>query len=443
MSTIEFWSGFKIDLTSEELSSLAIPVKGNLYKNPSRCLEIYSNPSKKSLINNINIKDLNFSSLLELFLPKSPTSEIPISHDIYQPPFLWEDTSPLSLAVNFTYNTNAIFRILSNLSKEGSIPEKDIDRLLDTSCQLISTIYKANNSYVLKYINNNINMYLLSKSVEFVVGKHIYNSDFQELVLTHKTLRETLNNLDSYINLSVKQQMALAMGRGIAFLENTLSMDKKAKIDGHVDNKTWEYVENEFAIDQRETLLSLIENSKSSFSVCVILDDTSESVLDLLWMQALIVKYNHLNIHLLLNTAQISINFSSSMLQDVLKSQFFKHLAAKIDAQVFIHETYCPLISYQGNFLSENAWKVIKYCNAIFIKGLNFFETCQIMEKDTFYSFVVYGPISNLYTGLNNYDGVFAYIPSGKTGYIHHRNHTKINKLVDIINIKGDKLHAS
>ena len=60
-------------------------------------------------------------------------------------------------------------------------------------------------------------------------------------------------------------------------------------------------------------------------------------------------------------------------------------------------------------------------------------ELCQIVEKDTFYGFVVYGPISQAYTDLNDYDAVFVYVPAGQVGYVHHANPTHIITLRDLV----------
>ncbi|RPJ50050.1 MAG: hypothetical protein EHJ95_07875 [Methanobacteriota archaeon] len=167
-------------------------------------------------------------------------------------------------------------------------------------------------------------------------------------------------------------------------------------------------------------------------SIVAILDDTAETVEDLLWMQDLLIKYPKLNICLLVNTAQISINFSSQMLSDVLNSPNFSELAGRMGNQFNYLEIYSPFISFQTNFLQESARTAISGANIVYVKGANFFETCQIPDKDTFYGFIVFGPISRLYTGLQDFDAVFAYVPKGQTGYLNHRDKAKIRTLKDV-----------
>ena len=419
---------------------MSVPVKGKSYHNPSRSLEIFFDFNINEAQNTLTkhgIVFYNENNVSEIFLPKAPSSQRSVGNGIYQPPFVWEDSSPLALAINFTYNTNALYRIFSNLADNNLIPQEIINSLIDKACLLLSYIYKANDNHVLRFINNNINMYILSKIVESLVGREIYNPVIQEPLLTSQTLNLTLNSIAEYTALTVKQKMAVAMGRGIAFLENVISLKtENISSNSSVENQTYRYIESPFAVDDRDKLIEMVESAKENnkpISMCAILDDTSESVLDLLWMQHLLDSYNNFNIQLLLNTAQISINFSYPMLETVLASTHFKSLASKINSQVFVHKTYCPLISFQTNFISKNAWEIIDKSDFLYIKGLNFFETCQNMGKDAFYAFVVYGPISSLYTGLINFDPVFAFIPKDKTGYIHNKDHTKIKRLIDIV----------
>ena len=76
---------------------------------------------------------------------------------------------------------------------------------------------------------------------------------------------------------------------------------------------------------------------------------------------------------------------------------------------------------------------VIREADAVFIKGANFFETCQIREKPTFHAFVVYGPVSKSYTGLGDFDGVFAYLPPGEVGYAHRRHGDRHETLREVV----------
>ena len=133
----------------------------------------------------------------------------------------------------------------------------------------------------------------------------------------------------------------------------------------------------------------------------------------------LIESFPFLKVRLLVNTAQISINFSSHMLKEVWQSPSFLSLVSRLGTQFFVIPMYCPFISFQTSYLPPQAQQVIQEADAVFIKGANFFETCQIPEKETFYGFVVYGPISRAYSGLRNLDGVFAYVPVGSSGYYH------------------------
>jgi len=172
---------------------------------------------------------------------------------------------------------------------------------------------------------------------------------------------------------------------------------------------------------------------KNGFTLAVILDDATETVDDLLWIMAAMNQFPFLKIVLLVNTAQVSINFSAQMLDVILQTDCFKGLANHMGGQLRVLPIYCPFISFQTEYLSQRARRAISQADAVYIKGANFFETCQIPEKETFYAFVVYGPISRLYTGLQDFSAVFAHLPAGTAGYVHNRQSEKIVTLSHIV----------
>ncbi len=432
MSLIEFWKDYKIDLNINELKLSAVPVKGVIYYNPCRILEIYEdfNP-KKSIYNN-----LSGSNVKELFLPKVDGININFGPDVYQPPYNWFDCPAGDIAVNFTYAANAVFRILNNLKNQSLILEKDIDILLDKIGILLAYIYKISNNQILKYTNNNINMYIISKAVEYIVGKKIYNSKKQEIYLTNMSLDVALNIIGEYINYDIKDQMAFSLGIGVSFIESQI---ERSKIPHdkfyHINEKNYKYIGRKLSIDDRQILIDMVASSNEEnreITMCAILDDTTESVADLLWMQNMLIKYPLFKINLILNTAQISINFSYDMFNKILKNKLFKELAKRSDKQVFLTKTLCPLISFQINFLTKNVLDAINKSDFVYVKGANFFETCQIIEKPVFYAFVVYGNVSRKYTGLNNFDAVFSFIPKSISGYVHNKDENKVVRLIDL-----------
>jgi hypothetical protein len=366
-------------------------------------------------------------------MPQIPGITSYLGESIYQPPFKWKECSGTTLCINFTYNVNAIYRIFNSISEQGLIFPEKVDNLVDQACLKLAQIYKAENHFVMMQMNNNFNMYFISKVVESIVGKKIYNSEFQEYRITQKSLTHALESAKEHKQLSVREKMGIALGKGVTFTESRFAEGVSRSGLQDVESITYKYFNKELAIDDREILISMIDNIvKDDISLVAILDDTAETVDDLLWMQDLLVRYPKFKLCLLVNKAQISINFSSQMLFDILKSPLFNELASRYGGQFSYLETYSPFISFQYNFLEESAKNAISKSDIIYIKGANFFETCQIPEKDIFYGFVVYGPISRLYTGLEDYDAVFAYVPAGQTGYIHNQDKTKIQTLKEI-----------
>jgi hypothetical protein len=99
--------------------------------------------------------------------------------------------------------------------------------------------------------------------------------------------------------------------------------------------------------------------------------------------------------------------------------------------------TYCPLISFQANLVPPKVVGLINDSDAIFIKGANFFETFQVRHKETFYAFVVLGPISRAHTGLRDHDVIFAYVPAGAIGYVRDSDGLGVTTLREILGGSG------
>jgi hypothetical protein len=425
MSKIEFWSGFYADVDKTVIATNSVPVKGTIYNDPTRFLDIYGNPPSMQNIAKSRaglLKQLpSDEEIITRFLPTIPGLHIQIGKTIRQPPFIWQECSGEMMVANFIYNTNAIYRILNSLQSQSLLPSIPLDSLIDSTCVLLSHIYRSNHYTVMQSINNNINMFLISRVIEELVSPAVYNSLMQEVDVTNKSLRLALDMACEHAELGTKELMSISIGKGIAYLEKHIASGQVTKRAlENIHELSYSFVEHRLAIDDRQQLINRVHNAAvcgKETTMCAILDDTAESVDDLLWIQSLIKQYPTFKVNLLLNTAQISINFSSSMMTAVLGNPVFKVLASRLQEQVFLTETFCPLISFQPNFFGPEARQAVANCDFVYIKGMNFFETCQLVDKDTFYSFVVCGPISRSLTGLKDMDAVFCYIPKDKTGY--------------------------
>jgi hypothetical protein len=440
LTRVEFWPDHTADLDLRELRNLAIPVKGVAYQNPLRFLELFGNEANEQARPGGDLlpDELTRSDVERLFFPKIPGTRVVLGEDLAQPPFTWREANPKHLCVSFTYNTNAIYRILSLLRDAGLVGTGELEGLLDDSCLLLARLYRASDGFLLRNINNNFNMYLISKVIEFLVGRDRYNAELQELHSTQRSLREALLLAHSHASLPLLEKMALAVGAGVTFIESRLDSPGQGLTNSQtqeVEEIAYRSYGRPLAIDHRQKLLDMVSDSaaaKRPFHLAVILDDATETVDDLLWLQDLLRLFGHLRVQLLVNTAQISINFSSHMLDQVLASDDFTYIKRAIGGQIQVLEMYCPFISFQTNFLPPEARQAIDRANAVYIKGANFFETCQIPEKESFHGFVVYGTVSRTYTGLKNFDSVFAYLPVGTSGYRHSPNVADIVTLAQI-----------
>jgi hypothetical protein len=360
-----------------------------------------------------------------------------LGENVPQPPFAWRDADAEFLAVSFTYNTSAFFRIFSELQKAGQIPANSVGELVDRACLLLAQLYRAKGHFLIRNINNNFNMLLISRVVEFLVGKKVYNSEMQELDLTRQSLAASLALAGDHLHLPLKKLMGIAVAKGVSFIESRIVSERLGKLAvQQVQDVTWRYGDGNLVIDDRDDLIKMISDAgprKNGFTLAVILDDATETVDDLLWLMAAMDNYPFLKVHLLVNKAQVSINFSVQMFDIILRTPCFKGLANHLNGQLRVLPIYCPLVSFQTEYLPQRAKRAISQADAVYIKGANFFETCQIPEKETFYAFVVFGPISRLYTGLQNFDAVFAHLPAGTAGYVHNQQSEKIVTLTQIV----------
>lgn len=444
---VKFWDGREADLDINDTASRSLSVKGVAFENPLRFLEIYANSPAFTRNARSLAPDSAAGSAASLttyeeakarFFPVINGQKVDIGPAIALPPFCWRDADTGKLAASFTYNTNAFYRIFMNLSAEGKISPRQVNNLVDRGCMLLSQIYKAGGHYVIQHINNNFNMYLISRVVEEIVGREIYSCEEQELNLTRQSIEATLRLTPEMLSYSVIEKMGFALGMGVAFAERQIRQRESARnIHEAAQHSAFRYYSvPSIAIDHRARLLEKIEatiTQAGHFTLAAILDDAAETVIDLLWMQDVMRQFPGFRVNLLVNTAQTSINFSLHLLDAVLKHPTFCLLAQDLDKQFQVTNIYCPFISFQTNYLPAEAWSVINPSDAVYVKGANFFETCQIPEKDSFHAFVVYGPVSRGYTGLKDYDAVFVHLPRGRPGFVHHENPSEIVNLMKLV----------
>ena len=433
---VHFWDDMEAEINLARIAEMAIPVKGVSYHDPLRFLDIFLNGVSRPTHTHRHgptggNRKLSWRQVTSRFFPRIPGVAVRLGSSISKPPFTWRNANPVFLALSFTYNTNALYRILSILRDERVVEASRVDNLLDNACLLLSSIYRARNHFLLRNTNNNFNMYLLSKVIESTVGPTNYCADRQEERLTRQSLMFALELARAHTALSTEEKMALALGKGVTFVESHLAQPV-ARLTVGVEDMSFRFFERRLAIDHRHRLLSQIERAgrhQSSFVLAVILDDTAESVDDLLWINDIMAMFPFLKVNLLLNTAKISINFSADMLDAVLAHPSFSDLASRYGNQLIATEIYCPFISFETEYLPPAAHRVIDAADAVFIKGANFFETCQLTHKNRYHGFVVFGPISRAYTGLQDFDAVFVHLPAGVPGYIHRNPPAQLTQL--------------
>src|SRR2546422_949575 len=80
--------------------------------------------------------------------------------------------------------------------------------LLDQACLMLAQIYKAGEFRVIRNINNNFNMYLISRVVEELLGKKVYSCEEQELEVTRQSLASALKLAQGFGSSPVQEKMA-------------------------------------------------------------------------------------------------------------------------------------------------------------------------------------------------------------------------------------------
>lgn len=443
---LKFWDGKESDVDVMTAASRSLSVKGASFANPLRFMEIFMDErpprvatTDPKLISGGRgtVSLMSYEEAKARYFPVIDGRKVDIGPSITLPPFCWREADAGKLAVSFTYNVNAFYRIFRNLSEQGKIPAHAVNNLVDRGCLLLSQIYKAGGHFVIQHINNNFNMYLITRVVQELVGAAIFSCDEQELDLTRRSLGAALKWADVLHSYSTLEKMKFSLVMGIAFIEELLQ--QRGTDEGILEETTasvFTLHSSPLAIDDRNELLQSIDAvvaGAGSFTLAAILDDATESVLDLLWMQDLVQKYPTFRLHLLVNTAQTSINFSAHMLDAVLSHESFRWLAGSLGGQLSITRLYCPFISFQEDLLPACAQKVVERADAVYVKGANFFETCQFTAKESYHAFVVYGPVSRNYAGLNDSDAVFVHLPAGRRGFIHHPDPVRIVSLKQMV----------
>jgi hypothetical protein len=432
----------------------AMSVKGHTGANPLRFLEIYANlalpgasrvPSGASESGQLaqarrrytQIRDDSWAVTEACLLPRIPGSSFSIGDDVAQPPYVWAECGSERLAVNFTYNSAAIHRILTQLRDAGTLTPADVEPTFDLVCLVIALAYNAQDHFVLRNINNNISMYLVPKAIEYLLGKSTYDADCQDATVTNASLASTLAMLPSYDSMDILDVMSLSLGQGIAFVEDRIHRQAMSHHDGlSIGDVIASYITRPPAIDHRHRLMDMIDRAgvrTNGFTLAAIVDDATETVIDLLWMTRLLRRFAFLHIDLIVNTARVSVNFSLDMLSSIWDSPSFASSLSAIGNRLRVVPIYCPLVSLQSNCLTTSVRAIIDRADAVFVKGAGYFETLQLPEKNVFYGFVVHGPISIKYTGLNEFDAVFAHVPAGQVGYVHDAAPEHVRRLIDLV----------
>ena len=212
-----------------------------------------------------------------------------------------------------------------------------------------------------------------------------------DLLRTHVLRTATRSAVDQAVilahrsrNLPSLTKMKISLGMGISFIENHLPY-RQLTHDSleQVEACSHRYDDSKLTIDHRSVFLEMISNAgrRGHFSLVVILDDAAESVNDLLWLQDLVQEYPFLHITLLVNSRQVSINFSVHHMQQIWRSPLFYELASRIGARVHLTMVDFPLMSFQPNYLPESASRIISHADAVYIKGANFFENMPVARK--------------------------------------------------------------
>jgi hypothetical protein len=338
-------------------------------------------------------------------------------------PFPLRLASPQKLVHTLGWIDANVKVTVESLTAPYDVPAPAVRQIVESALKIYSYLVKQRDYYLARSINFNHSMFLQDRILNLLLGDSICMAADRlggSGKLANQIAMELLRNLDT---LSYRQLCALSVFMGVIW---TSSQDVQRAFAanpsltlGHIETQLNTQAGN-WCIDHTDRFLADM-GTEAPITVCVILDDNGESVFDVALFQRLLNDSGSLRVVLIVNRYPVSNNIALETLQDLLRDPFFQDLRRHleqgraglcVERQVFR--------SFELAHLQPETVHLIRQSQATYIKGVNFFETCQIPDITRYYCFTVHGRTSTMLTGCAEGKGVFVKLRPGETGYTYH-----------------------
>jgi hypothetical protein len=338
-------------------------------------------------------------------------------------PFPLRLASPRKLIHTLVWIDTNIKTTVESIAKLYMIPPSVIRYIAEMALTIYSYLIKQEDYYLARSINFNYSMFLQDRILNLIFGDDIYLSanwlQEQRQLANHIAL-QLLKNLGA---LSYRQICTLSVFMGVIWASHeSVQQDFRtnpAATLGTIDTQLSAQQAN-WCIDHIDQFLAEVGTDPQK-PIVVILDDNGESVFDIALFQRLLNDTGELSVNFVVNRYPVSNNIALDMFQALLKDPYFADLKQHFQQRrATLHVESQPFRSFEPAHLQPETLDAIRHSQATYIKGVNFFETCQFPDITRYHCFTVYGHTSMLLTGCAEGKGAFVKLNPGQTGYTYY-----------------------
>lgn len=321
--------------------------------------------------------------------------------------------------------------IVERTTEPYRIPASAVRQIVESALRIYATLVKQDDYQLARSMSFNYSMFLQDRILNLIFGDGIYlaaNRLQEQARLANHIALELLANLSP---LSYRQLCTLSVFMGLIWttrqdVQRGFVSSPGATL-GQMDAQLNAQQAN-WCIDHIDQFLADV-GVDSRRTVVVILDDNGESVFDIALFQRLLNDTVELEVAFVVNRYPVSNNIALGEFQVLLDDDRFADLGRHLErgrASVCVEEQVFR--SFELAYLRPETRRAIDRSQAVYVKGVNFFETLQIPDTVRYHCFAVHGHTSELLTGCTEGRGVFARLLPGQTGYTYHA-HDRVETL--------------
>jgi len=398
-------------------------------------LQLRSGFSLPMLVNNNDALPL----LGTLFNPRknfSVTDSIPqVSHPAYSTeifslenprPFSFDKASSTKLLHTLVWIDTNMKVNIEQIAALHHIPNPMTIAIVKAALTVYIVMIKMHDYRLARLLNFNHSMFLQDRILSLLFGEQLKYCERSEsnpryFGVSVLSNRISLALLKELTPVSHRELCRLSVFMGVVW--TSLSEVQKAYLEAQdrtlseLDACLRTAMEHQFCIDHRDKFLEQIGKDAMS-TILVILDDNGESVFDIALFQGLLRDTSNIKLIFILNRYPISNNIALDSFYALLADDFFHDMRRFLSSgRVSLCVEEQLFRSFEYSYLSPQTLLAISKADLAYIKGVNFFETFQLIGLTRYYCFTVSGVTSSLLTGCKEGSGIFARVEKGQEGY--------------------------